>query len=429
MNGFAFCWLSSAFPQRKQVVSKRANVVLCRHSIPKNRNIITICASKGPPRQTSFRSFLNSLARKKPSSPSRKHRAFRNGASDGSSGNGSGGGRFKYLFDEREPPNRTFLGIMFLLRSFFGVLRGGPSFDGFYGFLIVYSLTAQRTRSHLGSCLAETAAKTDVASPEKNQKCSAFISETARPAVVLLSFLGAKQRQLKKYADFYFSKGYDVYVVFNNLPTAIFPSVTQRQARKVLDILEKIPDGQPVFVHAISIGTGIWGLVLEEFRKNSKRLEHLKGKISGVIYDSGPSNVSPSLLANGLYSACPKLSKKVWNVITNVTFWLTRAGTKFRVGELALQDHQVEQAPQLYLYSRDDHVISSLHESIQKFVEKNKQRGVEVYQQVWEKSLHATHLKVHPEEYMKSVEDFLNRCLQLRNKMNQHLIPGCVKSH
>lgn len=112
-----------------------------------------------------------------------------------------------------------------------------------------------------------------------------------------------------------------------------------------------------------------------------------------------------------------------------MTFWLTRAGSKFRVGELALQDHQVEQAPQLYLYSRDDHIINALHESIQKFIEKNRQRGVEVYQQVWEKSLHATHLKVHPEEYMKCLEDFLSRCLQLRNSVNMRFAPNSVQSH
>eukprot|EP00871_Galdieria_phlegrea_P006068 jgi/Galph1/949/GphlegSOOS_G5605.1 len=301
-------------------------------------------------------------------------------------------------------------------------------------FLILYILTfwiggIQFNAYPVHARVAEFSTSRGKIETDSVQNSSAFISETVKPAVVLLSFLGAKQRQLKKYADIYFAKGYDVYVIFNNLPTAIFPSATQRQAQKVLEILEKIPEGQPVFVHAISIGTGVWGLVLEEFRRNNKRLEHLKQKISGVIYDSGPSCVSPGVIANGLYSACPKLSKKVWNMIATVTFALTRAEPKFRVGEMALRNHQVEQAPQLYLYSRDDHVINSLHESIQQFIEKNKQRGVEVYQKVWEKSEHATHLKLHPEEYMKSVEMFINRCLQLRDRVNRNLSSLQVPVH
>ncbi|EME32418.1 uncharacterized protein Gasu_05040 [Galdieria sulphuraria] len=426
MKSLAFCLQPPSFPccRRKVVLSRTDCSGFCEHTKSRYDTKLSVSRPGGSPHRPSFRSFLSYFwTRKRSPSTFRNNQIFSGGTSDG-----GGGGRFGYVFDEHEPPRRDF-GILLLLKSTLKMLQASRTLDGFYTFVVVYSLVSCPNRPQLGSCSADTNTKGDLVQPEKCQKYSAFISETTRPAVVLLSFLGAKQRQLKKYADFYFSKGYDVYIVFNNLPTAIFPAITQRQARKVLDILERIPDGQPVFVHAISIGTGIWGLVLEEFRKNNKRLEHLKGKISGVIYDSGPSNVSPSLMANGLYSACPKLSKEVWNIITSVTFLLTRAGAKFRVGELALQDHQVEQAPQLYLYSRDDHVINSLHESVQKFVEKNKQRGVEVYQQVWEKSLHATHLKVHPEEYMRSVEDFLNRCLQLRNSVNRCLTPRSVQAY
>ncbi|GJQ08765.1 hypothetical protein GpartN1_g556.t1 [Galdieria partita] len=417
MRTLAFCLQPSTVLclHRKGASFRKDDARFCQH-----RNNMLRCVSltnRSAPRPW-YRAFFTN---KRHSGTIPTTKICSGGSNDG------GGGGFGHIFDDFERPRRESGGFLLLLKSLLGMLLTRRTLEGFYSFVVVYSLVSGRTSSQLNTCCADT--NTERVLPEKCQKYSAFLSETTKPAVVLLSFLGAKQRQLKKYADFYFAKGYDVYVVFNNLPTAIFPAITQRQARKVLDILESIPEGQPVFVHAISIGTGIWGLVLEEFRKNNKRLEHLKGKISGVIYDSGPSNVSPSLMANGLYSACPKLSKKVWNIITNVTFLLTRAGAKFHVGELALQDHQVEQAPQLYLYSRDDHVINSLHESIQKFVEKNKQRGVEVYQQVWEKSLHATHLKIHPDEYMKSVEAFLNRCLQLRNSVNRHLAPRSVQSY
>lgn len=302
MGSSAFCLQPQVllYSRRKNVLLRREFVSSCHHIKVQSSTLFSLSRPNGSTPRRLF-SVLKSILTKR-----RFSNLFPNNRLCGSGGNNDGSNRNKYMFEESEPPRRAWSCVLLLFKTLLGE-PGSRTIDSFYTFLLVYSLTSFRAKSYLQSCFAETNAKVDGVSPEYGQKYSAFIGETSRPAVVLLSFLGAKQRQLKKYADFYFSKGYDVYVVFNNLPTAIFPSITQRQARKVLDILEKIPDGQPVFVHAISIGTGIWGLVLEEFRKSNKRLEHVKAKISGVIYDSGPSNVSPSLMANGLYSACPKV--------------------------------------------------------------------------------------------------------------------------
>jgi hypothetical protein len=238
--------------------------------------------------------------------------------------------------------------------------------------------------------------------------------DPAVPLVIMLSWMGANSRSLARYKTFYESIGYEVHVVINGLKTAVFPPASKKQAEHVAHVINAQPSDRPVFVHAFSIGTGIYGLFLDAIKHDLQRLDSVKNKITGVVFDSGPAPIFPHDVAKGLHLVCPMISKAVWESAARAFFFVTQARKSFERGENALAKFQI-QSPQLYFYSKDDKVIPNIHQAVEEFIDKNKQRGIEVYNKFWEKSVHATHLKLHPDEYLANLERFVHRCMEVRS--------------
>lgn len=243
----------------------------------------------------------------------------------------------------------------------------------------------------------------------------AFVVDPSVPVVIILGWMGAQQKHLAKYKKFYESKGYEVHCIFNDLRTAIFPPASQAQARKIGDFIAGQPEDRPVLIHAFSIGTGIYGLMLDNLRRETEQLDQFRKKVIGVVFDSGPAPIFPKDVAKGLHLVCPIVSKAIWEPIVQAFFSVTRARKYYGQSEDALRRFQFP-APQLYFFSGDDKVIPNIHNSVEEFIEKNKQRGVEVYKKFWEKSVHASHLKIHPEEYLHNLSIFVNRCMEAREE-------------
>lgn len=242
-----------------------------------------------------------------------------------------------------------------------------------------------------------------------------FVGDPAVPVVVILSWMGAQQKHLAKYTSFYEELGYEVHCVFNDLRTAIFPPASRAQAKKIGAFIEAQPDDRPVLIHAFSIGTGIYGLLLDSLKHEKEQLDMFRKKVVGVVFDSGPAPIFPHDVAKGLHTVCPIISKAVWEPIAKAFFFVTKARSSYGKSEDALRKFQFP-SPQLYFYSGDDKVIPNIKTAVEEFIEKNKQRGVEVYNKFWENSVHASHLKVHPEEYMNNLRDFINRCMEVREQ-------------
>mmetsp|Transcript_38149 Transcript_38149/g.93556 ORF Transcript_38149/g.93556 Transcript_38149/m.93556 type:complete len:362 (+) Transcript_38149:156-1241(+) len=246
-------------------------------------------------------------------------------------------------------------------------------------------------------------------------EAAAFVGDPSKPLIILLSWMGAKQKHMDKISQYYVERGYEVVSFLNGMSTALIPRASQAQAKRIEDLLTAQPDGRPVFVHAFSIGTGIYGFVLDNLRRDIELFNKIKNNVAGVILDSGPAMIFPKDVAVGLHSVCPTVSRKVWNAVADALFWVTKARSSFEIAEQAL--HRLHfPTPQMYFASSDDKVIRGLQERMSIFMETNRQRGLEVYHQFWEKSAHATHFKIHTEEYSQRLEDFMKRCLEFRGE-------------
>lgn len=248
---------------------------------------------------------------------------------------------------------------------------------------------------------------------QMSQSLPPLVRDPSVPLVVLVSWMGAQRKHLDKYRTFYEDMGYEVQCVFNGLRTAMLPDASRAQALKIERMIDSQPETRPVFVHAFSIGTGIYGLLLDRVRSESEKFERLRNRVAGVVFDSGPAPIFPVDVAKGLHTVCPAISRAVWESLTAGLFAVTKARQAFGEAEEALRRFQFK-APQLYFYSLDDKVIPGIHKAVEDFMAKNKQRGVEVYNKWWNNSTHASHLKVHQDEYLKSLEGFVKRCMDVR---------------
>lgn len=246
-------------------------------------------------------------------------------------------------------------------------------------------------------------------------KSNAVLVDPSVPVVVILSWMGARHAHLSKYTKFYEDLGYEVHTVVNDLKTAIFPPASRAQANRIAQFIADQPAERPVFVHAFSIGTGIYGLLLDSMRHEKEKLDMFRQRVTGVVFDSGPAPIFPKDVAKGLHLVCPMISKAIWEPIASMFFFVTKARQFYGRSEDALRKVQFP-VPQLYFYSGDDKVIPNLKGSVEEFIDKNKQRGVEVYNKFWEKSVHASHLKMHPDEYMANLSSFIHRCMEVRNE-------------
>lgn len=265
------------------------------------------------------------------------------------------------------------------------------------------------------SDMAYQAAVANIMAMSVALKSSAPFVDPSVPIVIILSWMGARQSHLEKYRRFYEDLGYEVHTVMNDLRTAIFPPASSAQARRIEQLIADQPADRPVFVHAFSIGTGIYGLLLDSIRHEKEKFDMFRQRVTGVVFDSGPAPIFPKDVAKGLHTVCPMVSKAIWEPIAAAFFYLTMARKCYGRSEDALRKTQFP-VPQLYFYSGDDKVIPNLQGAVEEFIEKNKQRGLEVYNKFWEKSVHASHLKMHPDEYLANLSTFLNRCMEVRKE-------------
>ncbi|CAA6673395.1 unnamed protein product [Spirodela intermedia] len=116
--------------------------------------------------------------------------------------------------------------------------------------------------------------------------CPTIRSQTV---VVLLGWLGAKQKHLKKYADWYTSRGF--HVVTFTLPMA--------------DILSYKDHGKNLIFHTFSnTGWMMYGVILENFQKQDPSL---MDKIKCCVVDSAPvAAPDPQVWASGFSAAILK---------------------------------------------------------------------------------------------------------------------------
>lgn len=270
------------------------------------------------------------------------------------------------------------------------------------------------------------------------------LSEKSRTVVVLLGWLGAKQKHLKKYADWYTSKGFHV-ITFTFPMAEVLSYQVGGKAEEHVDMLVnhlagwlEEEHGKKLVFHTFSnTGWLIYGAILEKFQRQDN---NLMGKIKGCIVDSAPVDTpDPQVWASGFSAAFlkknsiaakgygnadsiaakPAMSEAALLVVLEKFFdvILNLPAVNQRLSNVLVQLKSGQpRCPQLYIYSSADRVIPA--GSVESFIEAQQKTGRVVRSCNFKSTPHVDHFRHEPELYASQLSQFLNDCVLTSCKHN-----------
>ncbi|XP_057204582.1 transmembrane protein 53 isoform X1 [Triplophysa rosa] len=227
-----------------------------------------------------------------------------------------------------------------------------------------------------------------------------------KPLCLLLPWLGSRPQAIGKYCDIYIRTGFDILVVESEVSQFLWPRWGLENGARVLELLESDRFSQrPLLVHAFSIGGYTFSQVLVHVAEDNQRCQKLTNRIRGHIYDSlvmgsldhmavgvgktmFPRLESLMRRASHLYfRAFKRQTVDYFNLAISV-FWNTPVTT-----------------PALFFFSENDVLCD--YKSLEEMIEFWRKRGITVESKKWEESVHAGHLRTHPQEYLSTLENFV----------------------
>lgn len=265
----------------------------------------------------------------------------------------------------------------------------------------------------------------------------------AAVTVVLLGWLGAQTKHLKRYVEWYNSRGIDAVTFVVGVSELMSIDLGTRLEKRISNfgselgswVLGKEKDGRErcLIFHTFS-NTG-WlscGGIVNSFRERGDIME----KIRGIVIDSGGGGLmDPKVWAAGFGTAILKkrntsinglesqdstlkplekeppmteamlllVLEKIFSILLNLPDVNRRAREKIN----ALTEHPPP-CPQLYLYSSGDAVVPS--ESIEVLMEDQRRKGVKVFSHNFVASPHVDHYRTFPDVYSSKLHNFLREC-------------------
>ncbi|CAH1773756.1 unnamed protein product, partial [Owenia fusiformis] len=253
---------------------------------------------------------------------------------------------------------------------------------------------------------------------EQNQ----CISEEKEPVVILLGWVGCKDKYLAKYSAFYEKRG-SITIRYTAPTEKVFFGSGKMQpiAEKLLELLYDLSlDKNPIFFHVFSNGGGI----LYQSMIDILLKEHKSLNICGTIFDScpAPKKISTAFKAfkgsmigmNPVISWLFGMIVYSWLVMTVLLrFVISKTGLKSDVDAHSFHArfrNCQSRWPSLFLYSTADDITESSY--VDEVIAHRKSLRVQVSSICWEDSGHVSHMRTHPEVYVKQCYDFIDRCLK-----------------
>ncbi|XP_070710232.1 uncharacterized protein [Pempheris klunzingeri] len=246
----------------------------------------------------------------------------------------------------------------------------------------------------------------DSSSHTPSQNKSDSVS-TSCPLLLFFAFLGAKPGAVAKYRDLYLDRGMDVLVVQSNAVHFLWPRWGLDYGLEVLKLLEEPQfSGRAVLVHASSIGGYTFTQILAHVVQGPKKHSGLAQRVIGHIYDSLVVGTLEHMAIGLGKTLLPRLEGFVKNAAM-LYFWLFKSHTADIYNDsIQVFHHNPITAPALFFFSENDALCDPV--DMEKCIDLWRKRGVTVESRKWRESIHAAHMRCHPEDYLSTLEKYLN---------------------
>uniref|UniRef100_A0A3B5MYX4 Uncharacterized protein n=2 Tax=Xiphophorus couchianus TaxID=32473 RepID=A0A3B5MYX4_9TELE len=231
--------------------------------------------------------------------------------------------------------------------------------------------------------------------------------EDHKPLMLMLPWLGSRPQAVSKYCEIYFRTGFDVLVVESEVKDFLWPRWGLDRGKTLLELLQSERFmSRPLLVHAFSIGGYTFTQLLVHISQDKQQYQAVTNRIKGQVYDS--------LVIGSLEHMATGLGKTLYPRLENLVvqasmlyFCIFKRQTVdyFNASIDAFYNTPVK-APALIFFCEND--LLSDARSVEKLVDYWQNCGMDITTKKWEVSTHAGHLRQHPQEYLSTLNTFLN---------------------
>ena len=196
-----------------------------------------------------------------------------------------------------------------------------------------------------------------------------------RKLAVICGWMGAKDRQLRVYQEYYHRKKFDTLSFACGPQHIIMPSHASKTMASVCDEVVSLNYDTLVF-HHFSMGGYLFGQMLRHLQANEDKRRALVDKIAVQVFDSPPDfsgiakGVAQSMGKSGLVANAVELLMRAYLFVSSST-----AGVEHRAASKAFHTNAIT-APSLWFYSRSDPVAN--YEDCEIVIDTWKKKGTHV---------------------------------------------------
>ncbi|KAK6482497.1 transmembrane protein 53-like [Huso huso] len=227
-----------------------------------------------------------------------------------------------------------------------------------------------------------------------------------KPLLLLLPWLGSRPHIVDKYREIYFRQGFDVLTVESEPSHFLWPRWGLDYGAQVLELLQSDSFvSRPLLLHAFSIGGYTFAQMMVHISMNAQQYKSVTDRIKGQIYDSLVIG-SVEKMAEGVSKI---FSHRLQGLVRWSTLFYFRALGGYTVdyynAALHVYWNNSLQIPALFFYCENDPICD--HKELDRLIKCWQQKGITVMEKTWKDSLHAGHLRQHPQEYLTTLHRFL----------------------
>jgi hypothetical protein len=228
-----------------------------------------------------------------------------------------------------------------------------------------------------------------------------------KPLAVLLSWLQARPKHLRKYAKLYLDQGFDVAVISINPWQLLWPSKgSQYVANDLVKFLFNNPYYQQVVLHGFSVGAYVWSECMVHMQKDLTKYQQLFERICGQVWDSAADITEiPVGVPKALFPRNQPLQKALKQYMLYHLKTFHEPATQHYIRGSQMFHTNLIHAPALFFVSKTDPV--GAEESNIRVRDSWISMGINVTWKCFDRSPHVQHFMKHRDEYVMTLFNFL----------------------